>query len=580
MFNMKPSPWTLSLIGLVLLGSAMAGRSSTTPGQSSGRPPAPEVTPPRVDGEAETSVLHELGLDVLVSQGWSVESFVATLPDPIDSHVVYKFDRYVDAIQRAAEETGYVLDCFSFPWSSADEQGEGTTGPERSFHITPGALVFRDASNQALLLVHLVGETPTGGIHREALIEALKRTSMFSKGESVRILGPSFSGSITSLWSAIEQWREDQAFHVDVVSGAATAVNLKATAPPSEVNFRATVPHDKVTYKATLDYIIDELKIPEKQIAVLSEANTSYGRGVVGKDWSEVLHLPYPLQISDLRSARSKGTPTAPDSTGAAPLPLGDYGYPVDVPRLFSSLETYTVEATIAKILKTINREKYRYVGLLGTNIKDRLFLAREIRKHCPNVTLFTFGADLLYLNPGENNYLRGMLVASPYPLFGLNQTWTSPGRGPHGRVIPRKRLQFSDSNAQGVYNAMLALLGHQPLLEYGPPHFVPDPRPCHKRPPLWVSVVGIDNLWPVVALPLEHPDNYMLATSEFDHFSEEHPERKQSNYLFFLSLFVLTISLAYLIIGVTAGSFDQSKTSRYRWLLWSLVREPLQLRS
>jgi hypothetical protein len=80
------------------------------------------------------------------------------------------------------------------------------------------------------------------------------------------------------------------------------------------------------------------------------------------------------------------------------------------------------------------------------------------------------------------------MLVFSTYPLNSANQSWTYPffGEG--------QRWQFPSDNAEGVYNATLALLGKpEQMLEYSRP-FVK----LSAGPPLWVSIVGNDDFWPV----------------------------------------------------------------------------------
>src|SRR5262245_61588235 len=47
---------------------------------------------------------------------YSVRFLIATVPDPLDSHLAYMFDRAVDAIQKGAQESGYALDRLFFPW--------------------------------------------------------------------------------------------------------------------------------------------------------------------------------------------------------------------------------------------------------------------------------------------------------------------------------------------------------------------------------------------------------------------------------------------------------------------------------
>jgi hypothetical protein len=186
-----------------------------------------------------------------------------------------------------------------------------------------------------------------------------------------------------------------------------------------------------------------------------------------------------------------------------------------------------------------------------ASDVEDAIFLAQQIKKHAPDTILITNWADLLYLRPDDNSDLRGMLIFSTYPLFTMNQLWSSD---PTDSL--ENRIQFPFDEAEGEYNATLALLEppdqsreHQPddknsnlaeiptlsictaivveqlwnsrsfdlislpfdnfgtefkpsnqlpLLEYGSPfHEVPG------SPGLWIDLVGRDSLWPIGYRPL-----------------------------------------------------------------------------
>src|SRR5262249_15972303 len=135
------------------------------------------------------------------------------------------------------------------------------------------------------------------------------------------------------------------------------------------------------------------------------------------------------------------------------PIPMNEHRNPKDLIPPFHELQEPSIELVVSGLLSTIARENIRYVGLLATDVRDRIFLAREIRRHCPDTVLFTFSADLLYLHTDSGLDFHGMLVVSPYPLLNMNQLWTDPSRG------VRSRVQFPTYTAQGIYNATLALL-------------------------------------------------------------------------------------------------------------------------
>ncbi len=154
----------------------------------------------------------------------------------------------------------------------------------------------------------------------------------------------------------------------------------------------------------------------------------------------------------------------------------------------FSAFETFSTELVLSSLLAAISREGIRYVGLFSTDIRDQVFLAREIRKHAPNTVLFTFGADLLYLHSDVNLDFQGMLLFSTYTLFSMNQNWTQSAD------TARSRLQFPDHSSQGVYNATLDLVGRSDKKL--------ETRFPFKRgsigPALWLSAVGRNDLWPI----------------------------------------------------------------------------------
>ena len=104
---------------------------------------------------------------------YSVDSIIATLPDPIESGLSDKLDDQIDAIQRAAESQGYVLDRFKLPWPTPGERaakGEAAeidqsedSGPatgetaqsaaESGPRSEPGLLLFRDGHTRRALVV-------------------------------------------------------------------------------------------------------------------------------------------------------------------------------------------------------------------------------------------------------------------------------------------------------------------------------------------------------------------------------------------------------------------------------------------
>ena len=158
---------------------------------------------------------------------------IVFLADPERSRSGYRFDLAIEAIQRAASardpgnpEATYVLDQYYLPWKSPGEDRPYDPAAAKKF---PGVALFRSlprhdpqaagpgATEQSprTLVVFLVGDAPTGGIHKRAFGTALDIVSWFEThrppgstphASCVQIVGPAFSGSQHSLQTGLQTW--------------------------------------------------------------------------------------------------------------------------------------------------------------------------------------------------------------------------------------------------------------------------------------------------------------------------------------------------------------------------------------
>lgn len=509
------------------------------------------------------------------------EFLIATLPDPRDSRFGYLFDRNLDAMQRAVEAAGYVLARFDLPWQerggkkeTAAETADGTAATGARYQREPGIVLFHDSDNcdhekparNKLLVLFLVGESPTAGINQAVLTDALRQVESLAawsetSERKVKLMAPVFSGSQDSLAFALRGWLAafpdlNRLPTPVVISGSAMAVDQKKFArrltewlpddAPAKKNpqqfaaFHSTVLPSDVTTQTALDYFAGlesrTAKTEVFNVALLTEGNTAFGNAVREQFTSptpmpagmptptpsptpsyRVLKLPFPLHISQLRSATEKAkNNSAPANPGMdlraaqrplLPLLLEENYESVDAVPLFTQLENASAELVLSNLLDEINRERVRYVGVIATDVKDVIFLVSQIRRHCPNTVPFTLLSDLLYLRPEVNTDLAGTLVVSPYPLFVQNQLWSAPFDG------ATNRLQFPSHIAQGAYNATLALLGlPEKMREYGYPFDLAHAANAPRQPGLWISVVGRNNLWPVQAVIRDNAKSYAYA--------------------------------------------------------------------
>ena len=495
------------------------------------------------------------------SEAYGIDSLIATVPDPVNSRLPNFFDSFTESIESAAEAAGYTLDRFALPWveeGDRDQKGPPLWGQTLEDSV-PGLILFRNPAEQKLLLVFLVGETPTTGIHKQAMFSALDQMAQFypwdprhaelpsvfpqvkSLGplDTLRVMGPAFSGSAVSLRFVLDNWLESRRnipnLRFQIVSGTATAIDASwlSHVGHDQATFQATVPPDEETLQAVACYI-QHLGYP--RIAILSEGNTAYGQNLahefaagdkgssqpqmVCRDTPgvpEILNLPFPLHISNLREAAVQETSTqAPTGSGigsgkptSAPAAQEETTEPREVLPSFSDLTVQSAELTLSNLLSTIARERYSYVGIVATDVRDATFLAREVRWHAPATVLFTLNSDLLYAYPDVNHYTLGMLVITPYPLFNLEQLWTYPYRG------GETRLQFSSQAAEGVYNATLALLRQEDkMVDYGRPLPRPAgaPQPGAHKPSLWVTAIGNGETLPISLLRWEDRKGYTYS--------------------------------------------------------------------
>jgi hypothetical protein len=497
------------------------------------------------------------------------EAIVAIVPDPLDSMHEHMFDRLLEAINRAAGDAGYVRDRYYLPWQSdlATPRRDNRTRPPTATHeheTTPGLLLFRSECHAqppagpckpGFLAVLLVGETSAWGVHHRVLQRALMMADTLETGAGtrrLRILGPTFSGSVSSLHSALERYpyahpvppMKHTGF--DVVTGEATnAANTEimmepdlARRPNHEpfITYHATVTDDNETLQRFYYWLATTMDLHLKQdaacpctlegVGVLTETDTVYARGFAqsrcdkptepqptsllackgengGPRLRPELVVRYPSRVAHLRSIyertrRNKASATQlpiEDPRRMLDLSLVDSDEAVEAVPEFSDKTQFSDELVFTGSLKAMCRSDLRFLGIISVDSVNRLFVAREARRYCANLRLFTLESDVLYAHPDVADDMNGNLIVSPYPLFPQNGAWTLATV--RGVIAP-----FGDSAAQGTYNAALQLLGkkdREVFESLSPPSQEP---PIDNALPVWVSAAGNGTLWPVAMKP------------------------------------------------------------------------------
>jgi hypothetical protein len=466
-----------------------------------------------------------------LGKGFHVDFIIATVADPANSHYQYMYDRSLESIMRAYGDSGYTLDRFWLPWepegasdNSADDwvKREQHADWQSRKQDYPGILVFR-GPEKMVLGVLLVGENPVNGINKQEFENALDLMAHFTGllGE-VKVMGPTFSGSIPTLGMAMQDSMGGAAKDrgitgYQVITGAASAENNKETLEAygnKRIHYSATIENDAVALDGFLAYLESQQR--GDRVAILTESGSDYASQFIKKvkRKHQPLVLQYPMEISRLRNAYQDDSELSAMSTStaaAAPhqglqITLKDSQPAADILPAFSpDLSPVAQEATLLDTLSIISRQRIEYTGIVASDILDAIFLGRMLKQHCPDVRLFIFDSDLVYAGIAQNRAFQGMLAVTTYPLSPANQLWTGSWDA------TRPLNVFSNQTSEGIYNACQRLLSGDeprvPLAEYAPPEWE-RPRNWNadylSRPALWLTVIGRDALWPLQTLPVE----------------------------------------------------------------------------
>ncbi len=541
---------------------------------------------------------------------------IATVPDPVHTHLGLLFDRQIVAIEEAVQQGGYLFTRAYLPWDHVRHEEdtyylhrleEQDYQSDRESY--PGVLLFHNAENvdsetRGLrpLLVFLVTETPTGGINKEEFrtaMEAIKEICSFGctdpppeKGPSkLFILGPTFSGSLYSLHAVIREFQA-QLTSVTIHSGTATDDRtirwFKAASQKDftgvSISFRTFEESTAYALHHLLGFVCGQGYSAE-QMTVLSEDETAYGNlqyGNVKEDKvhpsnseacpndgsSTVLHIYFPRDISALRNAyqqdsKASGTsnnPAAPRTTLS--LNLGDHGNDDDTVASFAPGQTpLSEEAVMMGIVSDLREHRTNLVVIEATNPLDIVFLVRYLRVGYPGARILTVGSDLLLPRQVDDPRLRGVMQISSYSLIPEIDRYTTSG--PCGQPSSLNRIFPSDYSV-GTFNALLSLMEFQgsalnscpqrgpipvtppgkmnelgaidlPIAayaQYGWPTLAGPHKPgtAELVPPLWLTILGFNQFWPVElldGLDLQVPKG---ETSSFLHAVPSSPPDENKN--------------------------------------------------
>jgi hypothetical protein len=283
---------------------------------------------------------------------------IATLPDPLHSHLSLSFDRKIEAIQQAALDANFDYDSSWLPWETSDPSfthlKDQDTSDDRKDdrEDQPGIILFRKRSNRTEvgkqidktedifntgLVVFVVGEEATRGIHRRQFQNAaawIQALNPLIESSSVGLLSPSFSGSLPSLAQLLTDpdvqgflkypqvlAPEDHLHQLRVYSGSVTAkdsVEAFGHWTKSDhlltnwrVHFHSFVEDDDSVINEYCRYLMNKglewaQDDRKSYIALVSEDETAYGAGGLAQQ------RPNPPKSGDEAAPRADGQTKPP----------------------------------------------------------------------------------------------------------------------------------------------------------------------------------------------------------------------------------------------------------------------------
>ena len=428
--------------------------------------------------------------------GMSVKCLLAIVPDPFHTRLALATDRSIEGIQKGAVAAGWEFAAEWLPWSDAVDPDEGDpeerTKERRHIRVQesqPGVMVFRTPAGSQRwraggLAVFVVGETPTAGVNpsqfqiARAYMEALDEAP-----ETVKIDGPTFSGSLYSLAFLIQQ---DQRVHprkkYKIRSGTVQSLwdkNSFMQTVRANVEFHSAIA-DVTEQDRHFRKVLTDLGIRVEQAAVLSEDETAFGRAANeaakgtsqkskagfrvenqapanpsprGPDQPQPFRsFRFPRDISHLRDAYRQQQAPKPENAPASGLDFSmkDPGIGEDTVPAYAQTQTpLSQNGVINEIARAIRRFDIRIVDISASNVLDTLFLAGALRRQCPDTRLLVQSADLLFVQAEQAQPLDGMLFLADYPLFAESKVWAD-------KV---ETAVFPDTFSEGVFNATTLLL-------------------------------------------------------------------------------------------------------------------------
>ena len=514
-----------------------------------------------IDGRSYSGAMAESSLPA------SIRYMIVTVPDPLHTHLSVQFDRTIEALQQGMQDEKYTYDSSWLPWKKQSADYGSLADQERAEKETtqrekcPGLVLFRSNMIPSALerkpyeqgmFVFVVGETPTSGLNQSQWRNALAWIDKYSTRQrtdkALRILGPTFSGSMPSFARSLDQIRPETSSFGSVllysgrIRGCGSWMWLKKQLNSSAKNLPVRVADFNENDAIQIDRFykfVNDRGHALSEVAVLSEDETAYGGlpdapSTVPSPQCEPtyppenrpLHLYYPRDISAIRSAYQEQSIFASGASAEnvnsshmvlQPQSEAPQHNQTDTIEPFSGQGmALTQEAQLYGIVNSLRSHGIRYLILRSTNSLDYLFLARFFHRAYPDAYIVTMGTDLLFGREIDSTEFRGVMALSVLPLLPRGQDWTKQATG----LKQHAHRVFGSDIMEGVYLAGRFLISDPPVTKQEDreslEHYVHPAKPDlpdyaepfwedHSQPQVnaatWLSVIGREGYWPLAVL-------------------------------------------------------------------------------
>jgi hypothetical protein len=537
-------------------------------------------------------------------------------PDPEHTHLGLFFDRQVEAFDQAAQQAGYEFEMAAMPWTKrvlSDHPDLAESTREKDFQDKreefPGIIRFRHPGATPLV-AFVIGERPTAGVNADQFKNATEYVRAHSSSSVLHVIGPTFSGSLSSLDRLFEHVPFDVVI-VDsgTVSGLAALQNARArwkgNARIPRVVLRTFQEPDCYLINATAHFALSN-GYATSDVTLVTEEETAYGNLSRNNECSEDIgHVLYfPREISHLRAAYQRDVEqSASTDNAAAPrstlkTDLTDPGDDDTVAPTALSETPLSQEGVLLNIAADLEKTRARFVVVRATNPTDTVFLAKYLRTAYPPARIVTIGTDLLFRRESDDPHFRGLLAIGAYSLIpDVDESLLKP---PVVSDLPTARREFPSSYSVGSFNATLASLN-----SFNAPFSCLGSTPCETipeapyaqytwptlaggncvddrlgAPPVWLVVLGARGYWPVDFATVSHLPRQEQAGSCGASTARDVEGLPLSWKLLAVSTFALMIAFGLLFRYGSAGSPAAARAnfapipnkSRAKVLAWTTV--------